>query len=346
MNVRNFPIKDLCRACEHSLLESEIQKIDGFVKNSTYDCARCMNCGTRQTGIGDDAQLNGIYNAIYQNPSVISGYKRYEMYGRLSSGAFFSKIFDIVYAERIYHGAYSFIKNQSGKSHKKLKILEIGSGLGYTTARLRKMGHSVVGCDFSSDACSRATELHGGEFICGTVSDVKQVHGNTFDCVVCLEVIEHVDSPHQLLDDFKSILCQDGVIILSTPNLSHSGGWDTTEPPIHSTYFTIAGVQELISKIDAQAEIISYAPFRTHESRKQNPTNLPGAVLLEDYSPNKKYFDYGAISRLNIMKMLAKNIFNRIYYRFVCPIKILPISDKRIKAGMTSIIVKLSILKS
>jgi 2-polyprenyl-3-methyl-5-hydroxy-6-metoxy-1,4-benzoquinol methylase len=344
MKVENFAIQNFCRACGHSLLQAEIQKIDGFLENCVYDCASCVNCGTKQTSIGDEAQLNGMYDAIYQNSAVISGYKRYDMYGRLSRSAVFRKIFDIVYAERIYHGAYSFVKNESKKSGRKLKILEIGSGLGYTTARLRKMGHNVIGCDLSSDACARAANLHGGEFICGTVSEVQRLHGDTFDCVVCLEVIEHVDSPHQLLHDLKSILGRDGCIILSTPNLRHSGGWDTTEPPIHCTYFTIGGVRALISKIDAKGEIISYTPFRSDTVGAQKPVNLPGAVLLKDYLPNKKYFDYGTIPVSSVIKMLIKNIFNRFYYRFVRPINISSIFDKNIKNNMTSIIVKISFI--
>ena len=43
---------------------------------------------------------------------------------------------------------------------------------------------------------------------------------NTFDCVVCCEVIEHIVDTDRLLSELKRVLKPGGVLVLSTPNLA------------------------------------------------------------------------------------------------------------------------------
>jgi SAM-dependent methyltransferase len=45
--------------------------------------------------------------------------------------------------------------------------------------------------------------------------------GRRFDVIFCGEVIEHLFSPDALLEDLKSLLQPDGLLILSTPNLAY-----------------------------------------------------------------------------------------------------------------------------
>ena len=49
----------------------------------------------------------------------------------------------------------------------------------------------------------------------------EAVAGRRFDVVFCGELIEHVFSPDALLDDLRSVLAGDGLLVLSTPNLGY-----------------------------------------------------------------------------------------------------------------------------
>jgi 2-polyprenyl-3-methyl-5-hydroxy-6-metoxy-1,4-benzoquinol methylase len=306
-----------CRACGQKVDVSSNEIINGFLEETSFVCITCTQCGTMQTGFGDTDNLTNIYNSIYNYSEVISGYKRYNLYGWLSSRSIFRSLFDIIYAERLYYGAYLFVNKKYKQERHKLKILEIGSGLGYTTARFRKLGHEVIGCDLSNDACTRATKLHGGEFICGTIDYVKQKHGKSFDIIVCLEVIEHVDDPFQLLTDFKSVLKDDGNAIISTPNLMAHSKWNTTEPPIHVTYFTLSGIKQLMCRLNCDAELVTFQNRLRNKVTANPQIKLPGSVLLKDFSPNQNYFDNGPLSFAEKMKILTKNQINKIYYRCI-----------------------------
>ncbi len=93
---------------------------------------------------------------------------------------------------------YRFVK--SGKS-----VLEIGSGSGWFTARLRDQGFDVTTIDIDGDA--------------DVVGDINQwkklgMTSGQFDAVVGWEVIEHVDC----LEAMKSLCKPDGYILLSSPH--------------------------------------------------------------------------------------------------------------------------------
>lgn len=57
------------------------------------------------------------------------------------------------------------------------------------------------------------------EEIVGDVYEIGQVlAGRQFDSIICGELIEHLESPYQVLRDLSDLLSVDGRLILSTPN--------------------------------------------------------------------------------------------------------------------------------
>lgn len=117
------------------------------------------------------------------------------------------------------------------------RILDIGCGNGYLAGRLAAMGHEVVGVDVSPDGIAIARETYPGvRFEACSVYDeaFEEIANEPADCVVSLEVAEHLVSPKILFERSYNALRPGGHLILSTPyhgylkNLAISliGGWD------------------------------------------------------------------------------------------------------------------------
>jgi len=107
---------------------------------------------------------------------------------------------------------------------KKLKILDVGCGVGTIDLFLAAQGHSVKGIDISQkaiDICTHAkkeTGLKGVEFVCTSVEEMKVTE--TFDLIICSEVIEHVKQDQKLLNMLSTRLKKNGVLLLTTPSLN------------------------------------------------------------------------------------------------------------------------------
>jgi 2-polyprenyl-3-methyl-5-hydroxy-6-metoxy-1,4-benzoquinol methylase len=118
-----------------------------------------------------------------------------------------------------------------------LKILDIGCGNGYVASRIAEKGHSVVGIDVSSAgiAIARASFPSIPYHICSVYEDdLSEKIGGPVDCVISLEVVEHLFFPKKLFDQSHRVLLKGGYLIISTPYhgyfknlaLSLTNGWD------------------------------------------------------------------------------------------------------------------------
>ena len=47
--------------------------------------------------------------------------------------------------------------------------------------------------------------------------DISKVKSNTYDALICTEVIEHVESPEKLIKESLRVLKKNGILIVSTP---------------------------------------------------------------------------------------------------------------------------------
>jgi len=118
----------------------------------------------------------------------------------------------------------------------KLRILDLGCGNGYIAGGLAEMGHEVIGIDASPDGIEIARRAHPSvKFYTRSLYDgLGDLVATSFDCVVALEVIEHLYYPRRLLQESHTALRLSGRLIVSTPyhgflkNLAISlvNGWD------------------------------------------------------------------------------------------------------------------------
>lgn len=102
----------------------------------------------------------------------------------------------------------------------KIKVLDVGCGNGIISLNLGALGFQVVGLDVSSKAIDVANQQN-------TLSNVKfqvlpaeglDALDQKFDVIICSEVLEHLDSPGDLLSQLHQILAIDGILIVTVPN--------------------------------------------------------------------------------------------------------------------------------
>src|SRR3954462_14099138 len=101
----------------------------------------------------------------------------------------------------------------SGKAQSKAKILDVGCGNGVISRHLGKLGFNVLGIDVSDATIARARELNTLPNVSFEVISAEQLvaQGDTFDAIICSEVLEHLQNPSSLLKVLYQSLKQDGV---------------------------------------------------------------------------------------------------------------------------------------
>jgi 2-polyprenyl-3-methyl-5-hydroxy-6-metoxy-1,4-benzoquinol methylase len=97
------------------------------------------------------------------------------------------------------------------------KILEVGCGTGWLTAKLAEFG-TVVGVDLGAESIRAAAEkLPGIEFKAGDILEID-LPSNHFDVVVTLETLSHVADKDAFMEKMAYVLKPRGTLILTTQN--------------------------------------------------------------------------------------------------------------------------------
>jgi len=129
--------------------------------------------------------------------------------------------------------------------------LEIGCGYGYLLDEARAYFDRRVGTDYSAEAAATARTT-GAEVLVGGIEQIPC--GSKFDCVVAIQVIEHVYEPLSFVDQLVSHTKPGGHIVLATPDM---GGvlrktmgrrWPSFKVPEHVLYFDFLGLRTLMSR--------------------------------------------------------------------------------------------------
>lgn len=96
-------------------------------------------------------------------------------------------------------------------------VLDLAAGQGALSQRLMDLGYNVCCTSWNN----RLKITPSREFCLDLDREfsVADVGGSRYGCVLAIEIIEHLHNPYQFLCSVRKIVADDGVLILSTPNI-------------------------------------------------------------------------------------------------------------------------------
>lgn len=108
------------------------------------------------------------------------------------------------------------------------RVLDAGFGSGTLFDSLHEKGKQIYGLDIGNDFVRFAHEKFGNS-VSLLRSDVGYIpfRDDAMDCVICSEVLEHVQEPANVIKEFYRVLRSSGTVLITTPNISLR--WALTE---------------------------------------------------------------------------------------------------------------------
>jgi len=196
-----------------------------------------------------------------------------------------------------------------------IKILDLGCGSGEFIAELEKRGCEVWGVDFDRDAIDIAKNRFGlkNVFALPFEKFFEKQDLPKFDIITFFEVIEHLADPNAFIEKTKTLLKEDGKIVLSTPCrervLSNLNSWDF--PPHHFTRWNKEAVARLFLRYGFKIFRISYVEqcrIISESILGKLKTGLVAKSISESRSAGKTLIIPKAIYVLGRVKMMLGKI--------------------------------------
>jgi 2-polyprenyl-6-hydroxyphenyl methylase / 3-demethylubiquinone-9 3-methyltransferase len=170
----------------------------------------------------------------------------------------------------------TFIQNIFNLANK--KVLDIGCGGGILTESLAKAGAHAVGIDLAQDVLNVANDHAKSQHLtidyqCISATDFAAKNPAQFDAITCMELLEHVPDPREIIKACAQLLKPGGQLFLSTLNRN-----------VKSFLLAIIGAEYIANMI----------PKGTHEYAKFiTPAELSRMLREADFEINQiKGMDY------------------------------------------------------
>src|SRR5947209_7508766 len=152
-----------------------------------------------------------------------------------------------------------------------LRVLDMACGEGYGSEVLSRSAHSVVGVDANPEAHEHARLRYQRQNL-SFERGLVEVFGEpgSFDAVVFLQTIEHVQDPGGVLEHFRRLLAPGGVAYVSTPNVLTLAprGHAKSDNPWHLKEYRAAEFVQLCRSVFAAVELLGLfhaRKLRAHE---------------------------------------------------------------------------------
>ncbi len=137
-------------------------------------------------------------------------------------------------------------------------ILDVGAGEGFTLEMFREnhIGERLEGIEYMDEALKFAKRLHPQVKIKkGNIYELPYA-ANSFDLVICNEVLEHLDDPKKALNELKRVAKK--YLILSVPNeplftiqriLRGKNVWKLGAHPEHIQHWTSGAFEKFVASV-------------------------------------------------------------------------------------------------
>src|SRR5690606_17460525 len=99
-------------------------------------------------------------------------------------------------------------------------ILDVGCGAGFLCNELSEKGYRVKGIDLSRESLAIARQYDKTKLVEYQIADAYKLpfQANSFDVITCLDFLEHVDRPHEVIREISRVLKPGGLFFFHTFN--------------------------------------------------------------------------------------------------------------------------------
>jgi SAM-dependent methyltransferase len=184
-----------------------------------------------------------------------------------------------------YQRALKLANIQSGT-----KVLDIGCKHAFLCDYLEERGMNCdyYGLDISEKVIESVKHKKGTFQTCDIMKGLPFDDGK-FDYIFCLEVLEHIENPTFLLNQFNRVLNDDGVLLLSVPNpyewtgiLAELFGSSDTEG--HIVSFALQNIRKILDfcglKVEKRLGTYAMLPYTPHGIRKGRYLMFPTSLTF------------------------------------------------------------------
>jgi 2-polyprenyl-3-methyl-5-hydroxy-6-metoxy-1,4-benzoquinol methylase len=144
------------------------------------------------------------------------------------------------------------------------RVLDVGCGSGLFLDELRKEGLNGFGIDLNPSSVE-ACKHRGLQAECLNVEELERSGMEKFHAITLFHVLEHIESPVNVVNALKRNLPNDGVIAVSVPlsPMFFETDWrdPLNRPPHHLSRWNKKSLQALAKAVNMNAEFIYQAPL-------------------------------------------------------------------------------------
>ncbi len=184
---------------------------------------------------------------------------------------------------------------EASKSNIYGNVLEVGCGEGRGLATIADFCKNYTALDKNNALLNELSAKYPQfSFIHTNVPPFENVSDNSFDTIICFQVIEHIEDDNFFIKEIYRVLKPGGKAVISTPNINLT----LSRNPWHTREYTPQELQLLLKKYFSSIEV-------------------------KGISGNKKVMDYYELNKKSVQKITRWDIFN-LQYRLPATILRIP----------------------
>jgi len=185
-------------------------------------------------------------------------------------------------------------------------ILDIASGTGYGSKMLLDAGaKSVLGVDIDRKLVNYSKEIYKTKNIEFQLGDITTFKINSkFDMITCFETIEHIKDDNLAIQNLFSLLKDDGLLFISSPNrpITSPNAKLITDKPSNKYHMREYLVDELVSLLERHG-------FKIEGKYGQRMRLVTGIKLIDDQILNFFNPDTDASAKIQEIHALTPRYF-------------------------------------
>ncbi|MFD2920050.1 class I SAM-dependent methyltransferase [Terrimonas rubra] len=207
------------------------------------------------------------YENIRLYECIDTGYRFYYPYTIFGDGKFYEDIENNI-AEYYFKDRWEH-KIALPRIHAEERVLEVGCGSGYFLERLVENGIAAEGIELNEEAIKKAIQK-GLNVKHALLENYVKEKAGYYDVVCAFQVLEHITSVKDFIDDSLTLLKPGGRLMIAVPNnnpyLFRHDKWHTLNlPPHHAGLWNKQVFTEMPKYFNMQVETILIEPLSNYK---------------------------------------------------------------------------------